>query len=169
MGAIRGNSGLLDSTVFKIIVENTPLVSIDLCLVCKDQLLLGRRNNEPLKGRWFTPGGRIHKNESWQAALKRIALTELGLSAENLDDVELMGVWDHFYSNSVVDEGMSTHYVNLPHFCRFKSKPVLLADDQHDYLDWFDIDKVASDEGFHSYVRNYAAYLVRKEIENGKN
>ena len=103
MEAIRGDSGLLDSTVFKIIVENTPLVSIDLCLVCKDQLLLGRRNNEPLKGRWFTPGGRIHKNESWQAALKRIALTELGLSAENLDDVELMGVWDHFYSNSVVD------------------------------------------------------------------
>ena len=169
MEAIRGDSGLLDSTVFKIIVENTPLVSIDLCLVCKDQLLLGRRNNEHLKGRWFTPGGRIHKNESWQAALKRIAFTELSLRSENLDDVELMGVWDYFYSNSVVNEGISTHYVNLRHFCGFKSKPIILVDDQHDYLDWFDIAKMASDEGFHPYDQNYADYLMRYEIENVKN
>jgi len=138
-------------------------------LVCKDQLVLGRQNNEPLKGRWFTPGGRIHKNESWQVVLKRIALTELSLRAENLDDVELMGVWDHFYSNSVVDEGISTHHVNLPHFCLFKSKSVILADDQHHYLDWFDIAKVASDEGFYQYVRNYASYLMRKEIKNDRN
>jgi colanic acid biosynthesis protein WcaH len=48
---------MLDSKNFKIIIENTPLVSIDLCIVCDSQILLGKRENEPLKGVWFTPGG----------------------------------------------------------------------------------------------------------------
>ena len=52
---------VLDIATFKIIIENTPLVSIDLCLICGGQILLGRRNNEPLKGVWFTPGGRVLK------------------------------------------------------------------------------------------------------------
>jgi colanic acid biosynthesis protein WcaH len=120
------------------------------------------RNNEPLKGQWFTPGGRIHKNESWQAALKRITLSELGLPDEDLGDFELMGVWDHFYSNSAFDEGMSTHYVNLPHFCRLEFRPVILGDSQHDYFEWFDIDTVSNDESFHKYVRNYATYLKKR-------
>ena len=71
---------MLDMQTFKTVVENTPLVSIDLCLVCDGQVLLGKRTNEPLRGEWFTPGGRIHKNETWQDALLRIAEVELGLS-----------------------------------------------------------------------------------------
>ena len=53
--------------------------SICLCLVCNRQILLGMRNNEPLEGCWFSPGGRIYKNESWQKALLRIIKGELGL------------------------------------------------------------------------------------------
>jgi len=64
---------VLDAKTFKKVIENTPLVSIDLCLVCDGQVLLGKRTNEPLKVEWFTPGGRIHKNETWQDALLRIA------------------------------------------------------------------------------------------------
>ena len=58
---------MLDSQTFKTVVENTLLISLDICLVSGGQILLGRRNNQPLKGVWFTPGGRIHKNESWRA------------------------------------------------------------------------------------------------------
>ena len=100
---------MLDSQTFQTIVQSTPLVSIDFCLVCKGQILLGKRNKEPLRGQWFTPGGRIQKNESWQNALRRIALSELGMFVENLDVFELMGVWDHFYPNSMFDNKMSTH------------------------------------------------------------
>ncbi|MDC0088706.1 hypothetical protein OAI12_01675 [Porticoccaceae bacterium] len=56
---------MLDAQTFRSVIENTPLVSIDLCLVCDGQLLLGKRNNDPLKGEWFTPGGRIRKNKTW--------------------------------------------------------------------------------------------------------
>ena len=153
---------MLDVLTFKTVVENTPLVSIDLCLVCDGQLLLGERTNEPLKGEWFTPGGRIHKNETWQAALLRIAEVELGLSDIAVEDFALMGMWDHFYTNSALDQDISTHYVNLPHYSEFKSKPEITLDDQHGEFKWFDLAVVSSDEKFHLYMRNYAGWLLKK-------
>jgi colanic acid biosynthesis protein WcaH len=128
-GAYQLPKGLivLASETFKTVVESTPLVSIDLCLVFERRLLMGLRQNEPLKGQSFTPGGRLLKNERWQDGLARIAKTELGLTVTS-DDFELMGVWDHFYENSAIGEGVSTHYVNLPHVCFLESRPVLSLD-----------------------------------------
>ena len=151
---------MLDAQTFKSVIENTPLVSIDLCLICNGQILLGKRRNEPLKGTWFTPGGRIHKNETWQDALLRIAEVELGLSGIAVDDFALMGMWDHFYNNSALDQNTSTHYVNLPHYAEFKSKPQITLDDQHGEFKWFDLSEVAKDEKFHLYIHNYATWLL---------
>jgi colanic acid biosynthesis protein WcaH len=122
---------VLESRSFKVIVENALLVSIDLCLVSDSKILLGKRNNEPLKGNWFTPGGRIHKNESWQHALLRIGEVEVGLRGILIEDFSLMGVWDHFYINSVFGKVISTHYVNLPHYTNFKFRPEITLDNQH--------------------------------------
>jgi colanic acid biosynthesis protein WcaH len=81
-----------------------------------------KRNNVPSKGEWFTPGRRIHKNETWQCKLLRIVETEWGLS-DIAEELVLMGVWDHFYSNSTVGQNTSTHYVNLTHCVYFNSRP----------------------------------------------
>ena len=151
---------MLDAKTFKTVIENTPLVSIDLCLVCDGQVLLGKRTNEPLKDEWFTPGGRIHKNETWQHALLRIVKAELGLCDTAVESFSLMGVGDHFYNNSAVDQGISTHYVNLPHYEEFQSKPDITLDDQHGEFEWFDLSVVAKDEKFHLYIRNYASWLL---------
>ena len=153
---------MLDAQTFKTVIENTPLVSIDLCLVCDGQVLLGKRANDPLKGEWFTPGGRIYKNETWQDALLRIVKAELGLCGTRLESCSLMGVWDHFYNNSAVDQGVSTHYVNLPHYAEFKSRPQITLDDQHVGFEWFDLSVVAKDEKFHPYMRNYAIWVLNK-------
>jgi colanic acid biosynthesis protein WcaH len=151
---------ILDKQTFKDVIKNAPLVSIDLCLVCNDQLLLGKRNNAPLKGEWFTPGGRIYKNETWQHALLRIVKAELGLYDLRVEDFTLMGMWDHFYKNSAIDQNTSTHYINLPHNAWLQSKPEITLDDQHAKFRWFDLAVVSSDEKFHSYMRNYASWLL---------
>ena len=151
---------MLDAQTFKTVIESTPLVSIDLCLVCDGQVLLGKRANEPLKGEWFTPGGRIHKNETWQDALLRIAEVELGLGDTAVESFSLMGMWDHFYNNSALDQDISTHYVNLPHYAEFQSKPQITLDDQHGELKWFDLSVVFKDEKSHLYMRNYASWLL---------
>ncbi|MDB2510989.1 NUDIX domain-containing protein [Gammaproteobacteria bacterium] len=153
---------MLNTPTFKKVLENTPLVSIDLCLVSDGQLLLGKRTNQPLKGEWFTPGGRIHKNETWQEALQRIAEVELGLSGIEVEDFSLMGMWDHFYNNSSLDENISTHYVNLPHYADFQSKPQVTLNDQHDQCKWFDLALVCKDEEYHPYISNYAIWLLNK-------
>lgn len=150
---------MLDERTFATIVENTPLVSIDLCLVFEGEILLCKRKNEPLRGLWFTPGGRIFKNEPWQSALLRIAKAELGLTKIVVERFSLMGIWDHFYGNSAFDDNISTHYVNLPHFAHFKKMPSIVLDNQHLEFRWFDLKQVAAGEDFHSYMKIYAEWL----------
>ena len=153
---------MLDRQTFQIVVENTPLVSIDICLVSDDQILLGQRINEPLRGFWFTPGGRIYKNETWENALVRIAKVELGLPDLRVERFSLMGVWDHFYNNSAFDKNTTTHYVNLPHYIDVKYKPEIIIDCQHCDFQWFNLSVVANDVQFHPYMRNYARWLLNK-------
>ena len=152
---------MLELSKFKAVVQNTPLVSIDLCLIFKGHMLLGKRKNDPLKGEWFTPGGRIYKNETWQNSLLRITKAELGLRDILVEDFLLMGVWDHFYKNSAVGQDVSTHYVNLPHYAGFQSKPKITLDDQHGEFEWFNLSMIADDEKFNPYIRNYASWLLR--------
>ena len=154
---------MLKQNIFKTIIENTPLVSIDICLVCDGKMLLGKRNNEPLKDKWFTPGGRIYKNETWQQCIRRIAHSELGISIGDLPTLKLMGVWDHFYENSFLDNNISTHYVNLPHYCILGSRLKLSNDHQHDILSWFDLREIADNKIFHKYIQNYASFLINME------
>ena len=149
---------MLDAGTFKTVVESTPLVSIDLCLVYEGRLLMGLRQNQPLKGKWFTPGGRLLKNERWQDGLARIAKGELGLTVQ-ADDFELMGVWDHFYENSAIDDGISTHYVNLPHVCYLNSLPELLLDAQHGLFRWFEIVSIIKGTDHQIYMREYASWI----------
>ena len=151
---------MLELSKFKAVVQNTPLVSIDLCLIFNGHMLLGKRKNDPLKGEWFTPGGRIYKNETWQNSLLRITSVELGLRDILVEDFSLMGVWDHFYKNSAVGQDVSTHYVNLPHYAGFQSKPKITLDDQHGEFEWFNLSVIADDEKFNPYTRKYASWLL---------
>jgi len=157
---------MLTTEAFKFVIQNTPLISIDICLVCNDKLLMGRRKNEPLKNEWFTPGGRVFKNETWQDCLKRVAKCEIGFVVQDAGDFRLMGVWDHFYKNSAMDGTISTHYVNLPHYCHLKKQPVLKMDDQHDNLSWFDLQEITTNNGFNEYMHKYASWLISRDIRN---
>ena len=150
---------MLDLVTFQTVIESTPLVSIDLCVVRDRQILLGLRNNEPLAGRWFTPGGRLLKNEPWQQGLERIAQAELGLSL-SAKKCRLMGVWDHFYDNSAVSEQIPTHYVNLPHVLYVDDALDLVVDDQHAAIRWFDLEEVLQSREHHKYMNQYAGWVL---------
>ena len=102
---------LLDAETFKTIVDATPLVSIDLLVRDSDhQILVGRRINRPAQGYWFVPGGRIRKNERLTDAFLRLTEQELGVSL-SIESARYLGLYEHFYSDSVFGDGVSTHYV----------------------------------------------------------
>jgi len=170
----------LSAEAFSAACAALPLVSLDLCLTRPGpqghELLLGLRNNRPAQGWWFTPGGRIRKNESLADALRRVALDELALSESALLRARLMGAWDHFYDDSAFDPGVSTHYVNLPHWLELsKEEAVTLAlpcsggdgdgtgryASQHAHWRWQPLAQAAIDPQVHAYVRPYADWLMK--------
>lgn len=131
---------LLPEAEFRQAVAALSLVSIDLCVTDPaGRLLLGLRTNARARGWWFTPGGRIRKNEPLALALHRVARHELGVPVEVAEGwasrARLMGAWDRFYDDSAFDPAVSTHYVNLPHWLALGRDEAaalqLEADDQH--------------------------------------
>ena len=70
---------MLDDKLFKIVVNSTPLISIDFIIKKDNKILLGRRLNKPSQNYFFTVGGRINKNETIKNAMSRIAKNELNI------------------------------------------------------------------------------------------
>lgn len=156
----------LPEDTFVAAIKALPLVSVDWVVVDpQNRFLLGLRRNAPARQWWFTPGGRVQKNEPMASALRRVAETELGLSWEEAHAAQLMGVWDHFYEDSAFSSEVSTHYVNLPHFLRL-SRTLNLSDlplDQHLDWRWQDAGSAAMAEDVHPYVRVYAQWVVQQQ------
>jgi colanic acid biosynthesis protein WcaH len=99
---------------FLAVVDKTPLVSMDL--VVRDQqrrVLLGIRVNEPARGFWFVPGGRIMKGETLDEAFSRISVKELGVHS-SLANARLLGAFTHQYDTNFAGiPEIGTHYVVL--------------------------------------------------------
>lgn len=69
----------LPEDFYRQILEALPIVCVDLLLKREGKYLLVRRTREPLKGEWWTPGGRILKDESALEAVRRKAWDEVGM------------------------------------------------------------------------------------------
>lgn len=95
-------------------MQHGVLFSIDLVVLdAQNRILVGERINRPAQGYCFVPGGRVYRNEALMKAFERICLDELGQFFYYPETTQL-GLYDHFYSNSVFGEDISTHYVNSP-------------------------------------------------------
>ncbi|MXR50433.1 NUDIX domain-containing protein [Halovenus sp. WSH3] len=90
------------------IVRNVPIVSVDLLIRSEEGIVLGKRTNEPAKGEWFIPGGRVHKGETRTEAVDRIAADELGVEVEI---VESLGAFEHIYETAEIGGVGTKHYL----------------------------------------------------------
>lgn len=157
------DSGYMTLAKFKSAVVALPLVSVDWVLLNPfGQMLLGYRQNAPARHWWFTPGGRVRKNEPLCNCLQRVAESELGLKACDVQGSLFMGVWDHFYEDSSFSNEVSTHYVNLPHLMRLPNSLNInsLPLDQHSAWRWQDVKAIAMADDVHPYVRVYAQWVL---------
>lgn len=112
------------------IVANVPIVSVDLLVRYDSGLLLGKRTNEPAKGYWFMPGGRVQKGETRLEAVHRIGNKELGLEVEI---VESLGAFEHLYDAADVEGVDMKHYIANGYVVDVVSGNPQ-PDDQHDDL-----------------------------------
>ena len=134
--------------VWSDIVEHVPIPSVDLLVVTDDGLLLAKRQNEPAKGEWFVPGGRIQKGEPLEEAVHRVAREELGVDVVIEEE---LGVYDHLYEIADVADVDGKHYVAHGYVVRPESDTITL-DKQHSDAQYFDLDALPS---VHQYVEAY--------------
>jgi colanic acid biosynthesis protein WcaH len=137
----------LDKDTFSTVIENAPLISIDLVVKnSEDKILLGQRVNKPAKNSWFVPGGRIYKDESIEQAFKRIT-----------------GVYQHFYDDNVFNDNFSTHYIVLGFELVIKEE-LSLGTIQHDKYKWFTQEELLNNKDVYTYVKDY--FKKEKGIKN---
>ena len=139
---------------FTSLIETAPLVSIDLIIKGEGGYLLGMRNNQPAKGKWFVPGGRIFKNETIGHAIKRISIKEIGVEV-NIKDVDFYGIFEHFYDHSFVSNKISTHYVVLAYSFSLEIDGEVLPLSEHNKYRYFDKEEISNNNDIHKHTKDY--------------
>lgn len=156
---MRVHDEYIPEEVYAVIQRRVPEVCVEVLVEHDGGVLLARRTNEPLEGRWFWPGSRLYKGEGLEPAARRVARQELGLE---INLTGRLGVYCHYWETSAVEGVDSRHTVNIV----FRGEPVqetfeITLDDQHDAYRF-----VSSPEPtFHEYVRRYlrdAGYRAEK-------
>lgn len=145
----------LNESDFHQVIVHAPLISLDFIVTnTQGQWLLGQRSNRPAKGSWFVPGGRVLKNETLDNAARRLTENELGEIYE-LNAMRFLGVYQHFYTDSIASPDVSTHYVVLAYQFQSSLDLEALPHHQHDRYCWWTADGIERDERVHDNTRAY--------------
>lgn len=138
------------------VIRLVPLISMDLIVrSSQNEVLLGLRNNEPAKGFYFAPGGRIWKGQRLRDAFTRILKSETNCVG-NFDEARALGVYEYFYAtNRFRDFDYGTHYVVLAFALRIDDISALEADAQHRDFRWWDERALPASELIHENTKAY--------------
>ncbi len=125
-------------------------------------ILLGECLNRSAQGFWFAPGGRIQKNESLDAAFRRLTFGELGRAFER-STARLLDIYGHFYADSVfgaADADPDSHYVVLGYHLHVPADlPLAPPAEQHDSYRWWPMAEMQASSGVHDNSRAYLQAL----------
>ena len=148
----------LSEETWRTCVDSTPIFGIDMIIFSqKCGVLMGRRINDPAKGKLFVPGGRIYKNECIVDAFNRILLSETGLTF-SFDKTTSMGLYEHFYNvTSWSASESSTHYIIEARLIEVEPKDInskINLSEQHSNFEWISLEDIHSNS-IHSYSKMY--------------
>jgi len=121
------------------------LISVDLIIHGKYGYLLGMRNNNLAKESWFVPGGRIFKNET---------IKQVGVEI-NINNVDFLGVFEHFYDNSLVSSKISIHYVVIVFQVSLELDIKELQLSDHSKYRYFNKGEINNSPDVYKYTKSY--------------
>jgi len=127
----------IEDKYYKIILEWMPIPTVDGIITFEGNFLLLKRNNPPVKGEWWVPGGRVRKGESLEEAVSREVFEETGLECEIIRQVGVI--------NLVFPE---CHTISIYYLVEAKNSNVKLNEEHSDYR-W--VSKLP--EGSHRYLK----------------
>lgn len=104
-----------------------PQLGVGAFVVRDDEILLVQRDQEPGKGEWAIPGGRVHPGESLRAAAEREIFEETGVTIEVGEFA-----WQFEYIRHNDSGELQYHYVVLDFHARYLSGETQAGDDATD-------------------------------------
>lgn len=117
---------------YRKIVEVLPILCVDVIIKNgKEEYLLIKRANEPLKDQWWVIGGRVLKGESLEQAAKRKVHEEVGLE---IDDVKSIGYYEDALESNPYGLPTPLHSVSIVFSAIIDDKQRVILDYQSS--DW---------------------------------
>jgi colanic acid biosynthesis protein WcaH len=138
---IERNNSHLPETFYAQYVHNCIVSCVDCVIVRADketgdkQCILVERRDNPAKGKWWFPGGRQFKGETFFRAAERKTRTETGLKGTA---TQVLGVWNTFFDTSAWDvKGVKgTQTVNVAVYIEVPDGSEVFLDNTSDRFRW---------------------------------
>ena len=116
------------------VIETMPIVCVDALIINeKNQYLLVKRTNEPLKDEYWLPGGRLHKNELLEESIKRKVREELGVDGKI---IKLIGHFEEFFDKTSQQTNKNFHAISFVFLIEILSFNISLDNQASDWK-WF--------------------------------
>lgn len=148
---------ILSKKQYKNIMEIAPIATVDVLFFNKDKtkIILFKRNNNPLKGVYFSTGGRLIKGEKIIDCAKRQAFREAGLRI-NKKNLTFAGVHEGVYKNSIFNN-VSYHAVGFFYAYIFNNDDTINLDSQHSSYKWFSV----NDKKIHPLIKKHIVEFLK--------
>lgn len=125
-------------SLYRRIHALVPLVCVDLVVVGRlrgtKSFLLVKRKNQPERGKWWFPGGRIFKNERLHVAALRKLKEETGLKGSIKAQ---LGIYEYFSRVGYFPK-MSSHMLAVVYMVEVPARGNIMLDFQSSDKKWFD-------------------------------
>ena len=144
----------IPDSLYRQILPVMPIPCVDLLVVDRlRNILLLKRRNEPAKGLWWVPGGRVHMGETRAASAARKLREECGLDLQHNPPKEI-STEDLFLP---IGQGAISHTICTVFLVEVGAGAPVVLDSQSDASAW----RTAQDwrtEDLHPYVRKIVSY-----------
>ena len=134
---------------------SSPILGVGAVIVKDGKALIVKRANDPYKGQWSIPGGRVELGETLTDAVRREMREETGL------EVRVGSVIEVFERVERLDGRIRYHFVIVDYLCTCVGGALCAGDDAVDAV-W-----VTSEELEAYRVSESAVAVIRKALSTG--
>ena len=142
---------------YNLIISKMPILCVDLLIIHNKKCLLLKRNDEPAKGQYWFPGGRVLKNELIKDAAIRKAKEETNLDCEFK---EIVSIEETIFEKSRF-KNSDVHTVNVCCYLKPTNIKKFNLDKNHSDFKWIN----KQNKLYHEAVNRPLSLIGFNEIE----